>query len=184
MATKEEAVRNYLTALKEPESLIDSDAIEQATSELEATEDPIERLKLRQRLQELQSPTLESVEDEFVTHAKAWAEEAGIDPQTFAAEGVSAATLRRAGFSIGRSGSRGSRGGGRRRSSRTTTEEVIEAMPGGSFTVKQLREISGASPAVVRKAIAAEVETGHVAELGPDPDHSGPGRAPTLYRKG
>lgn len=189
MPTAEQVVRTYLAALKDPASLKDDDAIEHKQQQLADTDDPIERLKLQQELTTLERPSLEAVEDDFVVHAKSWADDIGIGSAAFAAEGVPTAVLRRAGFDVKGAGGSTRRTSGRRSSTRAssgkrvTTEEVIEAMPTGSFTVKRLREISGASPAVVRKAISAEQDAGRLTDLGPDPDHSGPGRAPTLYKK-
>lgn len=187
MATAEEVIRTYLSALRDPESLRDDGAISEKETELSEAGDPITRLRLHEELQKLTKPSLEAIEDEFVVHAKAWADESGISAKAFAAEGVPSAVLRRAGFTVSGGGSgRGRKAPGRRAPSgrRVTTEQVIESMPAGTFTVKGLQEISGASAAVVRKAIAAEREGGRVQEVGPDPDHSGPGRAPTLYRQG
>lgn len=185
MATAEEVIRTYLSALRDPESLRDDDAISRKEEELQSSTDPIDRLRRQEELGKLTKPSLESVEDDFVVHAKAWADESGISAKAFAAEGVPTSVLRRAGFSVSGAASRPRRSSGRRASSgtRVTTEEVIAAMPSGSFTVKKLREISGASPAVVRKAITAEQDAGRLKDLGADPDHSGPGRAPTLYKK-
>lgn len=184
MANPETTVRKYLEALKDPSSLRDDEAIADAESKLDGESDPITRLKLQQELAELNTPSMDKVEDAFVVVAKAWAEDVGITGKAFAAEGVPAATLRRAGFAVsGRGGRRKSSGGGKRRGSRVTTEMVIDAIPKGTFTLRSLRELTGASPAVVRKAVTAEEEAGRVVEAGPDPDHSGPGRAATLYRK-
>jgi hypothetical protein len=60
---------------------------------------------------------------------------------------------------------------------------VRAAIPGTTFTIKSLQERSGASPAVVRKVVAEELDAGNLTDEGADPDHSGPGRAPTLYKK-
>jgi hypothetical protein len=65
-----------------------------------------------------------------------------------------------------------------------SSDEVRAAIPKGTFTVKDLQERSGASAAVVRRVISEEVEAGNVSDEGPDPDHSGPGRAPAIYRGG
>ncbi len=185
MSEAEQAVRTYLRALKDPSSLKDEAAIEETRTALDAEEDMVERVRLQQQLINLESPSVEGAEDGFVTHAKAWADEVGIGGKAFAAEGVPSALLRRAGFAVGKGG----RGGGRRRAAstgsgkRVTTEEVIAAIPKGAFTVKDLKEKSGASAAVVRNAIKSQVDSGALTEVGPDPDHSGPGRAATLYRK-
>lgn len=186
MASPETIIRTYLSALRDPSSLKDDEAVAGKQQELDATEDSISRLRLHQELRMLSAPSLDAVEDDFVVHGKAWAEEQGISAEAFAAEGVPSSVLRRAGFSV----ARGKEGSGRkpvtrRRTSgtRVTTDEVIAAMPKAAFTVKVLREISGASPAVVRKAITAEVQAGRLVDGGTDPDHTGPGRSPTLYRK-
>jgi hypothetical protein len=186
MADPETIVRTYLSALKDPNTLKDDEAVAAKQAELDQADDPITRLRLHQELRQLSTPSLESIEDEFVVHGKAWADQQGISAEAFAAEGVPTSVLRRAGFTVS-----GGRAAGRRRSSgsrkssgtRVRTEEVIDAMPNEAFTVKQLRELSGASPAVVRKAIAAEVEAGRLVDVGTDPDHTGPGRSPVLYRR-
>jgi len=183
-SSAEDAVRAYLAAVKDPSSMRDDEALSATKKLLDEASDTIERLRLQQQLLTLESPTLDTYEDAFVTHAKAWADEHGISGEAFAAEGVEPSVLRRAGFSVG--------GRGRRRAAaapptarrrRVTTEEVVVAMPSGAFTTKQLGELSGASPAVVRKAITSEQAAGRLVEAGNDPDHSGPGRAPMLYRK-
>jgi hypothetical protein len=186
MADAETTVRTYLNALRDPKTLRDDDAITAKQDELNAEDDPIKRLQLQEELSRLTAPSVEAIEDDFVVHGKAWADKHGLSAAAFVAEGVPAAVLRRAGFTVDVPKSSGrKRSSGTRSSSgtRVTTEEVIEAMPKGSFTVKVLQEASGASPAVVRKAINAEVEAGRLTDAGPDPDHSGPGRSPTLYRR-
>lgn len=186
-STQETAVRNYLLSVRDPSALRDDNAITDLKSKLEQSDDELERLQLRQQLLDMESPSLERYEDAFVEHAKAWAEKTGISGEAFAAEGIPAAVLRRAGF-------RGVTGGRRRPAARATTartttrsrvsaDEVRAAIPTGTFTVKDLQERSGASAAVVRRIIQEEVDAGQLAVEGSDPDHTGPGRAPTVYRK-
>lgn len=188
-STQESAVRNYLLSIRNPSALRDEDAIASLSAKLEESTDELERLQLRQQLLDSETPSLEHYEDAFVEHARAWAERTGISAEAFLAEGVQPAVLRRAGF-------RGVSGGGRRRSSsrsapstrtstrtRVSADEVRAAIPTGTFTVKDLQERSGASAAVVRRIIAEEVEAGTVTDQGADPDHSGPGRAPTVYKR-
>lgn len=185
-APAEQAVRTYLTALKDPSSLRDDDMIAKLERELEQTDDQVERVKLRQQLLDAQSPSVEQHEEAFVAHAKQWAQEQRVTAEAFEREGVPPAVLRKAGFSV-----RGTRGQSRSRSqdrstkrrSRVSAEEVRKAIPRGTFTIKQVEEACGASPAVVRRVVQEVVDAGQVTALGPDPDHSGPGRAPVLYRK-
>jgi hypothetical protein len=184
-AAAEEAVRTYLTALKDPASLRDDDTITKLERELDSAEDPVQRLALRQQLIDAKRPSVEAYEGAFTKHAKAWAEEHGVTADAFASEGVPAAVLRRAGFAVRGARGRG-RASGRTRSggrTRVTTEEVRKAIPRGTFTIRKLEERTGASTAVVRKVVQAELEAGRVSAVGPDPDHAGPGRAPTLYRR-
>jgi hypothetical protein len=184
-AAAEEAVRTYLTALKDPASLHDADAVSKLEREIGETDDPIRRLVLQQELLDAQRPSVERYEEAFTKHAKAWAEEHGVTAEAFASEGVPAAVLRRAGFAV-----RGGRGRGRPsgrsssgRRTRVSAEEVRKAIPRGTFTIRKLEERTGASTAVVRKVVQAEIDAGRVTETGTDRDHSGPARAPTLYRR-
>ncbi len=185
----ETAVRDYLRALQDPGSLRDDDQIKHLTEQLSKSEDGVERLRLRQQLMDAETPSIERYQEGFVTHAKAWADQHGISPRAFADEGVTSDVLRRAGFNVGdgRRRGRGQRSGGtvtRTRRSRVTADDVRNAIPTGSFTIKTLQDASGASPAVVRKVVAEEASAGRLSSEGTDPDHRGPGRAPTVYRKG
>ena len=185
--TQDAAMRNYLASLRDPAALRDEDAIAELHTKIDRTDDDIERLKLRQQLLELQDPPLERYEAAFVEHAKAWADTTGVTADAFVAEGVPAAVLRRAGF-------RGVANDGPRRTRRTTArattprrrvsaDEVRAAIPTGTFTAKDVQQASGASAAVVRRVIGEEVDAGNLTDQGPDPDHTGPGRAPTVYRR-
>jgi hypothetical protein len=186
-AAAETAVRDYLRALKDPASLRDEDVINDLTKRLEQSDDALERLRLRQQLLDAEAPSVERLEEGFVTHAKAWADGTAISVNAFQAEGVAPDVLRRAGFPV--TGARRGRGGRtatvpqRARRSRVTVDEVRSAIPDGAFTIKTLQEVSGASPAVVRKVVAEEEAAGQLRSEGTDPDHRGPGRAPVLYRK-
>ena len=176
-SSAESAVSTYLVALQDPSSLRDEASVAALQSKLEKATDHLERLRLRQELLDLESPSIGRYEEDFITHAKAWADENGITTKAFEAEGVPAGVLRKAGLATG-----GRRG--RRTRTRVTVDQVRAAIPRGSFTVKTLQEISGASPAVVRKVVLDGVADGTLKEQGTDPSHVGPGRAPTLYKKG
>ncbi len=188
----ETAVRDYLKALSDPSSLRDDSNVERLRKQLASSDDGVERIRLRQQLLDAETPSVERYEEDFVTHARSWADELGIGVKAFQDEGVQPAVLRRAGFDVsgggrGRGGGRGSTGGGAsggRKRTRVTVAEVRAAIPNGTFTIKTLQERSGASPAVVRKVVSEEEAAGTVTSAGTDPDHRGPGRAPTLYRKG
>lgn len=181
--SQESAIRNYLVSLKDPSALKDEDHLASLQRKLEETDDELERLQLRQQILDAERPPVAKFEEEFISSAKAWADEHGITDRAFLAEGVPPQVLRKAGFR--------NVGGGRGRTapkpargrSRVSAEEVRAAIPKGTFTVKRLQEESGASPAVVRRVVQEEIDAGRVTEAGTDPDHRGPGRAPTLYRR-
>lgn len=185
-STAESAVRTYLQALKDPSSLRNDDQIADLEARLEASDDQLQRVLLRQQLLDARAPSVDQHEEAFVKYAKDWADEKGVSASAFSAEGVPAGVLRRAGFRV--RGGRGRPGTTRRRATGTRTrvssDEVRAAVPAkGTFTIRHLEEASGASTGVVRKVVQEELKAGKLKEAGSDPDHKGPGRAPVLYRR-
>jgi hypothetical protein len=184
------AVRAYMAAIRDPGALRDEHAIAEVQTRIDRTEDGLARLRLRQRLLDLQQPSLTPYEEAFVAHAKAWADTAGVSGEAFALEGVAVAVLRRAGFRVVADGGRrrsrarstGSRRTARRRAT-VTADEVRAAIPSGTFTVTTLQQLSGASTTTVRRVVREGVEAGRLIERGGTSDHSGPGRAPTIYER-
>jgi hypothetical protein len=181
------AVRDYLIALRDPAALRDDAAIADLKTKLDRSDDGLQRVQLRQQLLNLERPALEQYEDAFVEHSKAWADQTGISGDAFAAEGVPTDVLRRAGFHVRTTGRRRGRRGASARVTRTrsrvSADEIRAAIPSGAFTVKDLQERSGASAAVVRRVIQEQVDAGHLARQGVDPNHTGPGRAPSVYQR-
>ena len=180
----EQAVREYLVSLRDPSALRDDDKLAKLEEQLNQTDDELDRLRLRQQILDVENPAIDGYEDRFVEHAKAWAEQAGVSEKAFLAQGVPAKVLRKAGFrNVGRGGIAQS-ASTRSLRRRVSADEVRASIPKeGQFTIKDVQEASGASPAVVRRVVGEEVEAGNVNEVGPDPEHSGPGRAPTLYSR-
>ncbi|MEX2619260.1 MAG: hypothetical protein WD250_03475 [Egibacteraceae bacterium] len=179
----ESAVRNYLLALKEPTALRDDNLVGELRQRLESTDDQLERVQLRQQVRDAENPSIERFEDEFVTHAKEWAEAHGVGASAFAEEGVPDAVLRRAGLLRGRGRGRSGRKSGGARSPRVSAADVRAAIPRGTFTIKQLQERTGGSVATVRNVVKEAEQQGLIEPQGSDPDHVGPGRAPTLYKR-
>lgn len=186
----ESAVRDYLRALKDPDGLKDEGTINDLQKRVESAADGLERLRLRQELLDLQNPSMERWEEAFVMHAKAWADEHHVTGQAFIEDGVETPVLRKAGLlggqgprGRGRGAGRNIGGGTRAPRTRVTVEQVRQAIPAGAFTIKQLQDASGASPAVVRKVVQEEAAAGRLKTDGSDPDHRGPGRAPVLYKR-
>lgn len=185
-STADSAVRNYLVALRDPGALRDEEKISTLHAKLESASDELERLRLRQEIINAQTPALDRYEDEFVAHAREWADGVGITERAFLEEGVPPHVLRRAGFRVAggtRGRPRGSgRSGGARRT-RVNSADVRAAIPRGPFTIKQLQEATGASSAVVRKIVQEEEAAGRLVKAGTDKSKSGPGRTATLYKR-
>lgn len=178
--TRDEPIRRYLQYLSDPSSIIDRDRVADLQAKLDASSDAVERLTLRQQLDEARSGDDTAVRDAFVTHAKAWADDHGVSAGAFQAEGVPRDVLADAGL-IAKRGRKT-----RAPRSRVTADDVRKALPRKKterVTVNSLAAKTGASVGTVRAVVKEEVEAGRLREVGSDPDHSGPGRAPILYAK-
>lgn len=177
----EEAVRTYLRYLENPDMLVDDEAVRRAEAAVAEATDPIDRLLAIQHLHELRAPDAETIRDAFVTHAREWADGAGVQAQTFIEAGVSPALLREAGFSVP-SGS-GPERGRRAPASRVGAAHVRDAALAlvGPWTIATLAETTGASMGTVRKVHQALIDAGAIVPFGLAPDWSGRGRAPMTY---
>lgn len=171
--------------LKDPTALRDDNLVAELRQRLEAINDRLERVQLRQRLRDAENPSTERFEDEFVTHAKDWAEAHGVGASAFAEEGVPDAVLRKAGLLRGRGRGRGrsARKSGGTRSPRVRASDVKAAIPRGTFTTKQLQERTGGSDATVRNVVKEAEQEGLIEPQGSDPDHVGRDRPPALYKR-
>lgn len=184
----EDAVRRYLLWLEDPESIVDADAVARAEAAVADATDPLARLHALADLEHARSADSQAVVDDFVAHARAYAEAESIPLAAFQAAGVPDEVLRRAGIGGGRGGRRsrgagvGGSGGGRAaRVSIDDLKAAAQRLP-KQFTLADVaREAGGGSPQTVRKAVDELIEAGRARSLGPKPDHHGRGRAPTLY---
>ena len=185
----EEAVRRYLAWVDDPSSAVDQDAVAQAEAAFAAAGDPIAKLHAAAARERARTADAEAITARFVAHAKAYADGEGIPMEAFRVLGVSDDVLGRAGFEIPVGRGRGPAAPARRsigapRAAQipvTQLKAVAVQMP-KRFTLSQLADkAGGGSPATVRKAVEELVAEGRAANLGPDPEHRGPGRAPTLY---
>lgn len=189
-ASPEDAVRRYLEWLEDPSSVVDDEAVARAEAAVAEARDPLARLHALADLEHARQVDGGSIEEDFVAHARAYAEAESIPVAAFQAAGVPDDVLRRAGFSVGgrrRSGSSSAgrrSGGGGRRAPQVSIEEVKAAalrLP-KQFTLADVaREAGGGSPQTVRKAVDDLISEGKARRIGPKPDHRGRGRAPTLY---
>lgn len=183
MADAEGAVRLYLMWLEDPSKLRDEPKIRTLTAKAAEEKDPIAKLIALGELERASAVDGAGYREGFVQHAKEWATASGVPVGAFRSLKVPEDVLAAAGFDLGsrRGGRRGGRPG--TRSSRVTIDTVKSSAPSGQFTIRMLEDASGGSPGTVRKALGEMEASGAIKNLGPDPKHSGKGRAPTLYRK-
>ncbi|MPZ72627.1 MAG: hypothetical protein GEU74_05250 [Nitriliruptorales bacterium] len=179
-ASPEGAVRNYLSALRDPDSLRDEKAVQALRAKLDKATDPVERLRLRSDLERAEAVDVAGFEREFVRNARSFSRETGISGQVLLAEGVPRSVLRKAGL-LGSDRS----GGSRARRTRVNAESIRAAYPrkGTKFTIAELAQASGASTGAVRKVVTEDVNAGVVVNAGVLESTGGPGRAPTAYKR-
>lgn len=191
--TPETAVRRYLAWSEDPGSAVDQQAVEEAESRFAQAVDPLDRLHAAAARERARTADIAAIRTDFVTHARSYAEAEGIPVEAFRTLGVDDDVLAEAGFVVPSSrGRRGPAAGGGRsapssrpRAPQVSAAQIREVVPTmtGPFTLVQLAEqAGGGSPATVRKAIVDLVAEGRVRDLGPDSDHTGPGRAPNRYQ--
>lgn len=191
--TPESAVRRYLAWVDDPTSAIDEGAVERAEAAFAAASDPIDRLHAAAARERAKAADVASITTDFVAHARGYAEAEGIPVEAFRTLGVSDDVLSEAGFAVPSSrGRRGPAAAGRKAAGRPSTprapqipvsqiKAVADQMP-KQFTLSQLADkAGGGSPATVRKAVDELITEGRAAKLGPEANHTGPGRAPTIY---
>lgn len=176
----EEAVRRYLEYLRDPSSIVDHDMVKSLAARLDEATDVVERIMLRQQLEQARAGDEAAVREAFVAHAKAWADVQGIAGSAFRAEGVPDHVLAEAGLVR--------RGAAEPRPPRRPAADAVrEALPrrkDEAVTVSALAAHTGASVDTVRSVIKQEIAAGRLKVAGADPHHCRPGRPPTLYVQG
>ena len=191
-AESESAVRRYLAWLEDPSSAVDHDAVASADAAFAAASDPIDRLHAAAARERARAADASAIVAAFVRAARGYAEAEGIPVEAFRALGVPNDVLAEAGFAVPASrGRRGPAAGGSppARPPGTPAPQIslahlkgVAAQMPKQFTLAQLAETAGGgSPVTVRKAVDELIAEGRAAKLGPDTNHSGPGRAPTIY---
>ncbi len=186
----EGAVRRYLEFLEDPSSARDEALVAELEANVAAATDPIEKIHLASDLHRARQVDGDELRRAFVAVARRWAEEHGVVTEAFRTLGVPDADLRAAGFEVprvaGRRAEVGTEPAGRapgRRAPRATIDDVRAAARSfdGPFTIADLRDRAGGSPATARKALDAMVAEGTVEALGPTPGWAGPGRPPLRF---
>lgn len=184
----EAVIRKYLLFLDDPSKLRDEAEIEQKNKAVEAADDPIERLKAIADLKRVSEVDEAPLRAGFVEHAKAWADEVGVPVAAFQEMKVPDDVLLEAGFDVvaqRRRGRGAAVGEGRQRAKSVSTDEIKTWVldHADTFTLADVMNGIGGSPATVRKAVEELVEAGRVDKLGPVPAWHGRGRAPVQYKR-
>ena len=180
----EKAVRDYLSYLDDPRNLADTDELKKLQERLDATTDRMERVEIRTQMERCYAPDETQLREQFVIHAKQWADDNGISPEALRLEGVPKEVLAEAGFEVDtkptkKSKQRKANTASKPKRSRTGVDQLKQWMQARTepFTIATAMSETGASRVTVNKAI----EQAGATEIGPDPDHSGPGAPPKLF---
>lgn len=179
------AVREAVLLHTDARSLQNENRISELQASIEQETDPVERVKLRAELEKEYKVDEKDIERRFVKYAKRWTNHYGVSVESLRSEGIPPRLLKRAGFTV-----RGGAGPEKRTSyaghgnQRVTQADVIEwlnkATTGSRFTLHDLQQHTGCSAGTARSALEALGDK--IVSEGPDPDHSGPGRAPNVFR--
>jgi hypothetical protein len=176
----------YLQYLADPSKLVDPASVKKLESDVDKAKDPIEKLRALAALERARSVDGAMYEEAFIRSARAWAEAEGIPLGAFRSMGVPEAVLNRAGFeSARRRGRTARRGAGRSGRAKSTSAEAIQQWVlshTGAFTLSDVQEGVGGSPATIKKAIDELISAEKLVNLGPVSEHIGRGRAPYHYR--
>src|SRR5215218_3840966 len=108
----ETAVRNYLTFLSDPDSLVDQAAIKRLQANVDKAKDPVDKLRAIAQLETARQADPDVYRQGFVEHARAWAEVEAVPVSVWERMGVPQDVLRDAGLAPA-----GRRGRGRGRGS-------------------------------------------------------------------
>ncbi len=180
----EDAVRLYLTFLDDPTKLVDEAAVKRAEAAANNAKDTLARLHALAGLKRAREADGEQLRQDFILHAKRYADDEGIPVSAFREMGVPNDVLAEAGFEgVPRRGQVAT-GTPRQRAPRMPLEQIkaaLHRLP-KHFTLSELAEkAGGGSPATLRKAVDELIAEGNVARVGPKTDYSGRGRAPIVY---
>jgi hypothetical protein len=184
----EDAVRQYLLYLEDPDSLRDEAEIQAKTKAVLDATDPLDKLKAISVLERVANPDPTPLRDAFAKEAKAWAEENGVPLSAFQQLKVPADVLQEAGFPVPTPGRQRQRSTGvtthRQRAAAVPTEDIKAQVLklSGVFLLNDVAAVAGGSVATLRKAIGELITAGQVENLGPVPNYGGRGRAPLQYR--
>jgi len=186
----DETIRQYLSFVADPNSLVDQAKIAELEATAEGTSDLIARLKIYSELVALCSVDVDDIKAKFIKNAAAWAKANGVSAEAFRRMNVPEEVLRAAKIVAGAPKKAATRrvvvephADGAQRRTRIPIERIREHIPAtGDFTIKSVAEASGASDATVRKLILELKERREVTEVGTERAPGARGRGATVYR--
>jgi hypothetical protein len=186
----EDAIRQYLTYLDDPNLLVDDEEVTRLETEVRSASNPLEKLKALAALERVRNVDGERYRKEFVRVAREWAEREGVPASAFRQLGVPDDTLRDAGIDAGGGRRRGANAGrrrsassGRTRARPVSTQEIqVWVLDRDKpFTTSDIARGAGGRPISIKKVLYEIVASGKVNKMGPVKDWPNRGRVPMQY---
>lgn len=206
----DESIRQYLALINDASSLVDTELVDGLQKELEHEADPIERIKLRSRIERATEIPSEEIEQNFVEDVAKWIATNDITISSLISEGVAPEVLQSAGVELNGHAPKATKkratkkkatktkakGSGTEAKDETETEAKDEAKPRATvddaikfinrtrkpFTVPDVIKSSEVSRATAMKALKQLLADGAVVETGEE-EQSGRGRNAKLYER-
>jgi hypothetical protein len=190
-----QAVESYLTFLKNPAALVNTELVRTLKDRLDSIEPPLERLQVLSAIYSAESVDEPAIVEAFVKYAADYARRERVVPEAFLQCGVPEEVLRAAGV-LGSGARRTTKPASKAqkpkpaakteqaRRPRSGRDAVIAAIPDHPFTFKDLESLSGSSTVTVRKVVNDLVTSGKLYVAAPDPNRTGRGPAPQRFTKG
>lgn len=182
------SVENYLLYLRDPSSLIDEVAIkaaEDAVAKASESGDVLAEAKARAELESAKKVDASDFRSAFVGAVKKWADENKVSAKVLADMGVAADVLSDAGFDMTKIKTTTAKATRKASSGKRVSSDAVQdhvAGLAGTFTLKDVADATGASTQTVRTVVSSMVKRDKATEEGDDPNHSGRGRAPKVYK--
>ena len=176
-ASAEDTIREYLAARAHPGHTAGLARVAELHRALEATQEPLERLKLRCAIEDA-GRYLERLEERFVAVVRSWSEAEGLRPEVWEPEPIPREVLRRAGL-LGGGGVRRVR---RRRRATTVVDRVLELSNDRQpFSVAEMVVRAEAEDVSVRWAVKALISRGVLVER--PSERGADGRERKMYQR-
>lgn len=181
----DKAVREAILLYTDPHALKDDKKIRRLESEIEQETEPVKRVKKRAQLEKENHIDDKDIERRFVKYAKRWTKHYNVSVDSLRTEGgIPPRLLKRAGLSVRGAGPDKRTSYTGKGTKRVTQADVVKwlnkATTGSYFTLHDLQQHTGCSAGTARSALGALGD--RIVSEGPDPNHTGPGRAPNVFR--